>query len=118
MSRNPADESGLIAATLADMLDAIDAIGRFTAGMSRESFADDEKTIFAVRAAFITLGEACGRLPQPFRDAHPEVPWRKVRHFRNFMIHVYDRIQTDPIWDTVEKDLPPLREQIQSLLPR
>lgn len=60
----------------------------------------------------------CGRLPASFRQAHGDVPWGKVRHFRNFMVHVYDKIETDPMWDTVQNDLPGLREQVSGLLDR
>ena len=98
------------------MVEAIDAIDRFTKDMDQTAFVNDEKTIFAVRAAFITLGEAAGSIPQAFRNTHPGVPWREVRHFRNFMIHVYDRIDPNPLWETLQNDLPALRDAIRAIL--
>ncbi len=116
MSPDARDEKDLIVSRLTDMVEAIDAINRFVEGMDQSKFIEDEKTIFAVRAAFITLGEAAGSIPQTFRDEHPGVPWREVRHFRNFMIHVYDRIDPNPLWETLKKDLPELYSAIHAIL--
>lgn len=116
MSPDEAREAAIIGNLLGHMLEAADAIAAFIAGLDRESFGNDLKTIYAVRAAFITLGEAAGRLPENFRAAHPKIPWKQVRHYRNFMIHVYDRIDTNPMWETASRHVPVLREQIKSLL--
>ncbi|HHN78779.1 MAG TPA: DUF86 domain-containing protein [Phycisphaerales bacterium] len=105
-----------IAASLGDMIESIDAIGSFLEGVDRESFASDLKTMYATRAAFTTLGEAANRLPESFRDAHDGVPWKDIRRFRNFVVHVYDKIDVSLMWDTAVQDLPPLREQLAKLL--
>ena len=36
------------------------------------------------------VGEATKRLPQAFRDAHPDVPWKRIAGFRDVVIHHYD----------------------------
>ena len=43
---------------LKDILDAMDKIQEFTAGMSLEEFSGDERTISAVRDKFTILGES------------------------------------------------------------
>lgn len=116
MSHERKGEPFRIEDSLRHMIESIDAVRQFLEGFTRETLADDERTIFAIRAAFITLGEACGRLPRPYRDSHAHVPWAKIRHFRNFMIHVYDKIDVEPLWDTAQNDLPSLRDQLVELL--
>lgn len=98
------------------MLEAIDTMAAFVADADRDQFSRDLKTIHAVRSVFITLGEAAGRLPEDFRDAHPDIPWKKVRDFRNFMVHVYDRIDTGLLWDTAIESVPPLRKPVATLI--
>jgi uncharacterized protein with HEPN domain len=48
------------------------------------------------------------RLPQSFRNAHPEVPWRQVAAMRNWATHVYDRVDDAVVWDTLATDVPQL----------
>ena len=38
------------------------------------------------------LGEGANRLSQEVRAAHPEVPWARIIALRNFLVHIYHRI--------------------------
>lgn len=35
---------------------------------------------------------------------------------RNFIIHAYDKIEADILWDTIQDNLPPLQKQLQQIL--
>lgn len=35
---------------------------------------------------------------------------------RNIMIHMYDEIDLGIVWQTITKDIPPLREQLQQVI--
>ena len=59
---------------LADMLDAFEKVEQFIQGMTFDTFADDDKTIFAVVRALEIVGEATKRIPQTVRDRVPSVP--------------------------------------------
>jgi len=98
------------------MIEAIDLINSFTSGLDEQAFVQSPMAIAAVRACFITIGEASGRLPEDFRQAHPEVPWGDARHFRNFLVHVYDMVEPPQLWRTIVQDLPPLREKLAAIL--
>lgn len=54
--------------------------------------------------------------PEEFRTAHPEVPWREARHFRNFMIPVYMAVDPIRLYETARSDLPLLRRSLSALL--
>lgn len=98
------------------MLDAAEAAVGFVGEMNENAFLADLKTVYAVRAAFITLGEAAGHIPEPVRQQFPEVPWREMRHFRNFMVHVYPQIDPSHLHRTVRENLPSLVSQLQVML--
>lgn len=41
---------------------------------------------------------------------------RRIVDFRNILIHAYDVVDEQVVWDIVERKLPVLRRQVESLL--
>jgi uncharacterized protein with HEPN domain len=44
------------------------------------------------------------------------LPWSQMRGIRNKVIHDYFDVAWDVVWETVKVDLPPLLQQVKSLL--
>ena len=103
-------------ARVEDILSAIDEIRVFVSGQAFEEFSRDAKTIRAVIADFIIIGEAAASISAEVTDAHPEVPWRVMRGMRNTLVHAYFDIDPKIVWETVERDLPDLVEPLRSIL--
>ena len=101
---------------LLDILEAIEEIQQYTAGMSLEKFQADRKTLKAVMADFAILGEAAGHIPASLTEQYPDVPWAILRAMRNRMVHVYFSVSPLILWDTIQYDLPPLVTSIRQLL--
>ena len=95
-------------AHLADILEAARAIQRFTSGVTLEAFKANEEKYEAVNRKLEIIGEAAGRLSPVARDQFPEIPWNLLTGMRNILIHDYDDVDLDIVWDTVQRDLPPL----------
>ncbi len=79
----------------------------------------DEQVQDAVVRTLTVIGEAAVRIQKAapgFIAAHPNVPWSQMRGIRNKVVHDYFDVAWDVVWDTVQQDLPPLLEQIESLL--
>jgi uncharacterized protein with HEPN domain len=74
---------------LNDILESIDRIPQHIEGMSFDAFSNDRKTIDAVVRNLEVIGEAANRLPDEFKEKHPEVEWYKVVGLRNRIIHDY-----------------------------
>ena len=103
-------------AALLDILHAAKRAQRFVAGLSREEFAAAEKTRSAVLHQLMILGEAAKRISSEYRAAHPEIPWRLMAGTRDTLIHEYDEVELDNVWDTIERDLPSLVAALEPLL--
>ena len=100
---------------LEHILESIDYIVDFTKGISFEDFKTDMKLRFAIIKNIEIIGEASYMLSKEFREQHPEVPWRKIINSRHILVHGYYQIKLEIIWEIVQKDLLPLRKQIQAL---
>ncbi|MFM6408390.1 MAG: DUF86 domain-containing protein, partial [Microcystis sp.] len=62
------------------------------------------------------IGEATKRLSVIFRQQHPEIPWREMAGMRDVIVHKYDQLDLDVVWDIVENKLTELLKAIAPLL--
>jgi len=100
---------------VADIIESIGAINDFTKGCNYASFVSDRKTYSATLREFIVIGEAITHIPEEIKTDFPDVAWRLIKDFRNFIVHEYFGIDTEIVWDAVEKELPQLLAEITRL---
>jgi uncharacterized protein with HEPN domain len=74
---------------IADILEAVERIQRYTSGMDLDSFSADDRTVDAVVRNITVIGEAARSVPDEVRRAHPEIPWDEMRGIRNVIVHDY-----------------------------
>lgn len=99
-----------------DILDAIESIQIYVAGMDLAAFCADQRTVDAVVRNLTIIGEAAVHAPDEVVQAHPEVPWIEMRAVRNIVVHEYFGVSNRILWDTVQYDLPALTGPLQNLL--
>jgi uncharacterized protein with HEPN domain len=105
-------------ASLIDIREAIDRARSFVADLDYKQFLGDEKTMWAVYGQVIVIGEAANRISKEFQAEHSRVPWRKMISMRHHLVHGYDEIKWDRVWDTVVNDFPKLTNAIEPLIPK
>ena len=69
---------------------------------SRESLDDDLGFRRHAERVAELIGEAATRLPDELKDAWPDVPWRQMISMRNWLIHGYDGIDAEILWDVLD----------------
>ena len=97
------------------ILEAAGRIEEYTTE-GRDTFLTDRRTQDAVLRNFEIIGEATKRLSQATRDLVPEVPWRQVAGLRDVLIHRYETVDLETVWEIVERDVPVLRQAVAALL--
>lgn len=101
---------------LSDIFDAAQKIKRYTKGMNYNSFSNDDKTIDAVVRNFEIIGEAANRIPEDYRIQHPEIEWKRIRGFRNRIVHEYFGIDYEIVWEISQSYLDELIVWTQALI--
>jgi uncharacterized protein with HEPN domain len=101
---------------LQDMLDSIERIRRYTAGMDSAAFHEDEVVQDAVIRRIEVMGEAVSYLPDDLKARFPQVPWQDVKDMRNKLIHDYGHVDLELVWAVVRKDIPALEPALRQIL--
>jgi len=101
---------------VADIVDSIEKILSYTAGMSFEQFRKDSKTIDAVIRNFTIIGEAARHIPEDIVQSHPEIPWREMADLRNIIVHEYFGVNEKIIWETIQTDLPGILSSLRKIV--
>ena len=100
---------------LVHILECIRNIEDDTAG-GKPSLLGNRTFRDAVMRNLHLLAESSKRVSDPFKAAHPEIPWKPVARFRNVAVHDYFEIDYDEIWNIIAEDLPPLKAQISRIV--
>lgn len=101
---------------LEDMLESALKIKMYTKDLDYELFINDEKTIDATVRNFEILGEAANRLNPDFKEKHAEIEWKRIRGFRNRIIHEYFGIDYEIIWSIIENDIDDLIDHLEIII--
>ena len=104
------------AASFADILENLERIQDYVAGLDREAFGGDTLRRDAVERCLERICEAAFRLGEKAAELAPSQPWGDIRGLGNRLRHAYDRIDLDILWNTVRDRLPNLKADAQQAL--
>jgi uncharacterized protein with HEPN domain len=62
------------------------------------------------------IGEAASRVSQELQKKHPEVSWGGMIGMRHVLVHGYFETDTELVKKVVERDLPVLKTQLETIL--
>jgi uncharacterized protein with HEPN domain len=85
-------------------------------GISYDDFKNDIMRRYAIQYAFISIGECIEDISRDsLLQAGPEIPWRKITGFRDWLAHTYDDLPDSRIIETID-DLPSVDAALVKLL--
>jgi uncharacterized protein with HEPN domain len=102
---------------LLDMIQAARQIREYTSGLQEPDFLNSRRDQDAVLLQCTVLGETAKRVSSEFRNAHPEIPWRKIMGFRNVVVHDYFQVDVHRVWKIASRDIPELINSLEPLVP-
>ena len=81
----------------------------------RDAFFKNEMIQDAVIRRLQTLAQSSIELSDEAKDRERELPWRKLRGFRNVVVHEYADVNLSIVWDVVENHLHELLDGLDRL---
>jgi uncharacterized protein with HEPN domain len=103
--------------SLLDMLQSAQIVMNYVAGRSGQDLGTDLQFQDAVIRRLLIIGEASKRVSEPTRKSLTTIPWSAISGMRNRLVHEYDEIDLDVVWDTIGKSLPILIVELEKLVP-
>ncbi|MGH7149249.1 MAG: HepT-like ribonuclease domain-containing protein [Planctomycetota bacterium] len=104
------------AVALRQMLDHAREALDLARGRTRSELDSDRMLNLSLVRLLEILGEAAARVPPEERTKHPGIPWMQIAALRNRLIHAYDEVDFDVLWQIVTEDLPPLVSALGRIL--
>lgn len=84
---------------------------------SKTDLEQDETLRLALTHLVELVGEAASQVPLEVQQAYPGIPWPKIVGMRNRLIHGYDFIDYNILWDALKFNLPQLLKELDRALP-
>jgi len=98
------------------MLDHAEEAVSLVAGKDKTELQHDRVLELALIRLVEIVGEASARVSSETQAKYPSIPWPQVIGMRNRLIHGYDSVDLNILWDTIEVDLPPLIAELRKIL--
>jgi len=87
-----------------------------TQGKERDEVEADEILLLALTHLVELVGEAASQVDPALRAQYSQLPWPKIIGMRHRLIHGYDIVDHDVLWDTIRHDLPQLVDELEQIL--
>lgn len=100
---------------LEKILKYISEIRIFIMDYSYEDFISDRKTINACVFDLGQIGELAGKISKEIQKEYTNIEWRGIKALRNRIVHDYDGVNLNMIWEFLTTELNDLEEQLKEI---
>lgn len=98
------------------IVENIDFILSHCTGLSLDELSSNEVLVDSVMFRFIQIAENAQELSGKFLESTKELPWHQLNGIRNRIVHAYDVVRVDIVYDTIRNDLKPFRDVLSDFL--
>lgn len=99
-----------------DIITNLDFIIDHMLGKTKEELEQDEVLTDSMVFRLIQISEISKNLSDEFKDEHSDISWNDITALRNRLVHDYGNVDMSIVFDTLTKDIPELKKQIEKVL--
>ena len=82
----------------------------------KESFISNSLLVEACVFNLSQIGEIANKIDVSFTEEHLDIPWNALYGLRNRIVHDYEGVNLNLIWDIIHDDLPGLIVDLKKLI--
>lgn len=86
-------------------------------GKTRKDLDSNRVLNLALVRLLEIIGEAANRVSEDTRKRHPGIVWPQIVGLRNRLIHGYDSVDMDVLWQILSEDIPLLISELERIVP-
>jgi uncharacterized protein with HEPN domain len=92
---------------LEDLFETAEKLATLVA-KGKEHFLTEIEGQWAIERGILNIGEYATVLSVEFKEAHPEVDWKRIIGMRTFLAHAYHMIDEERVWQAASVKVPEL----------
>lgn len=102
--------------SLKKMVEYINKALRYTHGCDFNSFSSNEEKVDATVFAISQIGELVKNISKETMEKYSNIEWVIIKNLRNKIVHDYEGIKLNFIWDIITKDIMQLKVDLEKIL--
>jgi len=102
---------------LQHMIDAAKEAVELTSGKSKHDIENERILNLSLVRLIEVVGEAANHISPEGRSKYSSIPWLQIIGMRNRLIHGYDEIDFEILYQTISRDLPQLIAELEKITP-
>ena len=81
-------------------------------GVSLEQFKNSDILVRATAFSLSQIGEQMVNIDDHLEDEYKDLPWKAIRNMCNIIVHVYDKVKAEVVYEIATKDLESLENSL------
>ncbi|MEE0768938.1 MAG: HepT-like ribonuclease domain-containing protein [Clostridia bacterium] len=102
--------------SLKKMIEYINKALKYTEGCSFETFSRNEEKVDATVFAISQIGELVKNITKETMERYNNIEWIIIKNLRNKVVHDYEGINLNLIWDIITDDIIQLKMDLEKIL--
>ncbi len=102
--------------SLKKMIEYIGKALRYTEGCDFQSFSSNEEKVDATIFAISQIGELVKNISKETIEKYTNIEWIIIKNLRNKIVHDYEGIKLNLIWDIVTNDIVQLKKDLEEII--
>ena len=98
------------------MLQSAELIQQYTNNCSKENFISNVLLQDAVIRRLLIIAEAARRVSENTKQNLINISWREINGMRNRLVHEYDDVNPNIVWDVIQKEIPALIKELKLII--
>ena len=98
------------------MIEYIEKALRYIEKCSFEDFSNNEEKVDATVFAISQIGELVKNISKETMEKYPNIEWIIIKNLRNKIVHDYEGIKLNFLWDIVTEDIVKLKRDLEEII--